>query len=121
MAGRRSLGWFLGIGALLLGLVSIWVEPVRQVLLSYCGATIAIGIATGPLAHASPPPVVVDPAADVRYIGSRTAGVEHFQNVFYGQDTSGAHRFAPPVAVTHARSAGYRRRAALHERRHQCQ
>ncbi|KAJ4423946.1 hypothetical protein N0V82_001374 [Gnomoniopsis sp. IMI 355080] len=41
---------------------------------------------------------VVDPEREVRYVGLRAASdVEHFQNIFYAEDTSGQNRFAPPV------------------------
>lgn len=44
------------------------------------------------------PPTAFDVARDIHYIGSRSnSGVEHFQNIFYGEDTSGPNRFTPLV------------------------
>ena len=42
-------------------------------------------------------PYVTDSRKGVSYCGTVAHGVEHFQNIFYAEDTSGAHRFAPPV------------------------
>ncbi|KAI9820162.1 MAG: hypothetical protein M1827_005784 [Pycnora praestabilis] len=42
---------------------------------------------------------VVSIANDVTIVGSSANGVEQFQNVPYGQDTSGANRFAPPKPI----------------------
>lgn len=41
------------------------------------------------------------------YLGSHSpsTGTEHFQTIFYAEDTSGANRFAPPVPVRPARGA----------------
>ncbi len=36
------------------------------------------------------------PAGDIAYRGSISDSIEHFQNIKYAHDTSGAHRFAPP-------------------------
>lgn len=33
----------------------------------------------------------------VSYRGTLVNGVEHYQNIFYAEDTSGSNRFAPPV------------------------
>ncbi|RAH75331.1 alpha/beta-hydrolase [Aspergillus aculeatinus CBS 121060] len=46
------------------------------------------------------PPTVTDFTRNIRYIGSRTPGVEHFQNVFYAEEPTGQRRFAPPVPVS---------------------
>ncbi|KAI1862877.1 hypothetical protein JX265_008923 [Neoarthrinium moseri] len=40
---------------------------------------------------------VTDKKGNLTYIGASDFGVEQFQNIFYGQDTSGANRFAPPI------------------------
>lgn len=50
------------------------------------------------------PPFVLDYDQGILYIGKRSAsGIEHFQNIFYGEDTSGKNRFAPPVPTKHSR------------------
>lgn len=42
-------------------------------------------------------PIVHDSAKNITYIGSSVDGVEHYQNIFYAEDTSGKNRFAPPL------------------------
>ena len=42
-------------------------------------------------------PLVKDERTGISYIGTAKGGVEHFQNIFYAQDTAGANRFAPPI------------------------
>lgn len=37
----------------------------------------------------------------VSYRGTSVNGIEHYQNIFYAEDTSGSNRFAPPVTFTH--------------------
>lgn len=98
MAGESALRWYVSLGVLLLGLVVIWVQPIREFVLDY--VSLQDWIPSVPTL--GPSPVVVDQARDITYIGSRAPGVEHFQNIFYGQDTSGVNRFAPPVPVAHA-------------------
>lgn len=43
------------------------------------------------------PPYVRDARTGVSYRGISVNGIEHFQNIFYAEDTSGANRFAPPI------------------------
>ena len=45
-------------------------------------------------------PFITDPRTGVSYRGTSVNGIEHFQNIFYAEDTSGLNRFAPPVAFT---------------------
>lgn len=45
-------------------------------------------------------PYVRNARTGVSYRGKSTNGVEHFQNIFYAEDTSGLNRFAPPVLYT---------------------
>lgn len=87
---RNLLGMFLGLGAVLFGLAIVSLEPFRDAILQTFAVT------------NSPPPEVYDEARDIRYIGSHSAmgGVEHFQNIFFAEDTSGRNRFAPPVPYT---------------------
>ena len=42
-------------------------------------------------------PYVTNTRTGVSYSGLSLNGVEHFQNIFYAEDTSGPNRFAPPV------------------------
>lgn len=44
-----------------------------------------------------PYPIVTNSRTGVTYRGITVNGIEHFQNIFYAEDTSGANRFAPPV------------------------
>ncbi|KAL8933894.1 MAG: hypothetical protein Q9216_006169, partial [Gyalolechia sp. 2 TL-2023] len=46
-------------------------------------------------------PRVIDSEHDINYIGLHDRGVEHFQNIFYAEDTSGPNRFAPPIPIQH--------------------
>lgn len=41
-------------------------------------------------------PEVVDSANRITYRGTLQGSIEHYQNIFYGEDTSGKNRFAPP-------------------------
>ena len=41
--------------------------------------------------------VLRDIANNITYLGTANAGVEQFLDIFYGQDTSGNNRFAPPI------------------------
>ncbi|KAL3440252.1 Alpha/Beta hydrolase protein [Aspergillus insuetus] len=54
-----------------------------------------------PLASRSPKSEVCTPTA-VRYIGATANKVESFLNIRFGEDTSGANRFAPPKPYTYA-------------------
>lgn len=45
-------------------------------------------------------PYVRNARTGVSYRGTITNGIEHFQNIFYAEDTSGSNRFAPPVPYT---------------------
>lgn len=87
-------GSIIGIISLALAIVAVFLEPSREFLLQKAGE---LGIN---LLILSSSPVVQDTARDIKYIGSYQAGVEHFQNIFYAEDTSGKNRFAPPVKFT---------------------
>lgn len=93
----------IGPGALLIGLAAIFTQPFRDVVLQQTAHydTILSFIGLG-----GPPPVVFDDVRDIRYTGSRSSvGVEHFQNIFYAEDTSGINRFAPPQPIQHSAGA----------------
>ncbi|OGM50678.1 hypothetical protein ABOM_000454 [Aspergillus bombycis] len=51
------------------------------------------------------PPTVTDPARDIKYLGSYSLGVEHYQNIFYAEAPWGKHRFAPPIPFQYARGS----------------
>ena len=42
-------------------------------------------------------PIVTNSHTGIAYRGTSVNGIEHFQNIFYAEDTSGLNRFAPPV------------------------
>ena len=45
-------------------------------------------------------PIVSNVRTGISYRGTSVNGVEHFQNIFYAEDTAGSNRFAPPVTFT---------------------
>lgn len=48
--------------------------------------------------YLSPNPKVVDSEREITYLGSlSSAGIEHFQNIFYAEEPTGLRRFAAPV------------------------
>jgi carboxylesterase type B len=96
MAGL-SLSWTFSIGALLLGVIAVRLESFQNFVLYEYGFNVPRAVFQAPVVH--------DPTRDIKYIGSLAPGVEHFQNIFYGQDTSGPNRFAPPVPVEHAKGS----------------
>ena len=53
-----------------------------------------------PFLHSYKTPVVTNMHTGVSYRGTAVKDVEHFQNIFYAEDTSGLNRFAPPVSFT---------------------
>ena len=65
------------------------------------------------LLNSSSAPLVRDARTGVSYQGTSTNGVDHFQNIFYAEDTSGENRFARPIpympssgAIVDATAAG---------------
>lgn len=92
MAIRSSRG-ILVVGALIFGLLAIGLGPLRALLVQTL-----LDYSINPPPFLLPyQPVVIDVERDVKYIGSYSYGVEHFQNIFYADDTAGKSRFAPPV------------------------
>ncbi|KAE8322827.1 lipase [Aspergillus sergii] len=51
------------------------------------------------------PPTVTDPARDIKYLGSYSLGVEHYQNISYAEAPWGKRRFAPPIPFQYARGS----------------
>ena len=78
--------------ALVASFISIYTKQPQAFLF----ATLSTSNVTGPETPESRPSVY-NRLNDVTYIGSSVSGVEHFQNIFYAEDTSGLNRFAPPV------------------------
>ncbi|KAI0837780.1 alpha/beta-hydrolase [Hypoxylon sp. FL0890] len=98
---RGTIPWLLGLGALIFGLLGVYLEPFRDFLIQnaeYYNIKL-------PLLREVKPVLAVDHAHNVTYVGSRSDGVEHFQNIFYAEDTSGRNRFAPPVPIKHERGS----------------
>ncbi|XXH00193.1 hypothetical protein Hte_006535 [Hypoxylon texense] len=93
MASRALL---LFLGTVVFGLLAVYFEQFGILSTEY-RITLPSGLKI--------PPTVIDSAKDIAYIGSLSSGVEHFQNIFYGEDTSGKNRFAPPIPVTPARGS----------------
>lgn len=88
------LSLLLGLGALATALVAIFFQPIQDIFLQ---ASSKSGIQL-PFRLSSPIIEILDAERQVRYVGRRAAsGVEHFQNIFYAEDTSGQNRFAPPI------------------------
>ncbi|KAI1810425.1 alpha/beta-hydrolase [Poronia punctata] len=89
--GNPSL--LFSIGAIMVAFTALYLAPLHG-LLSGISDRSLFGRASSVAS-----PSVYDAAKDVTYLGSRTPGVDHFQNIFYGEDTSGPNRFAPPIPV----------------------
>ncbi|RYP24944.1 hypothetical protein DL765_000172 [Monosporascus sp. GIB2] len=85
--------WFLGLGAVVFGLLAVCLEPFYGIALRAAGWSVNLPFGL------NSPPTVVDSSRGIKYIGSRYYDVEHFQNIFYAENTSGKHRFAPPIPV----------------------
>ncbi|PIG88207.1 hypothetical protein AARAC_007187 [Aspergillus arachidicola] len=51
------------------------------------------------------PPTVTDPARDIKYLGSYSLGVEHYQNISYAEAPWGKRRFAPPIPFQYPRGS----------------
>lgn len=101
---RNTLPLFLGLGSIFFVLVAIFLAPFRE-FLTHTTAQYGISLPF-PFLLSSLQPTVFDEARDIRYLGSRSSsGVEHFQNIFYGEDTSGVKRFAPPVPTSPPRGS----------------
>lgn len=47
-------------------------------------------------------PFVTNTRTGISYRGTSRIDIEHFQSIFYAEDTSGPNRFAPPVPYTPA-------------------
>lgn len=97
-----SVPVLLGLGALGVGLLAIFLQPFQALLLQFSssrGVDVPFLIDTSTIN-------VLDTERDIQYVGRRAAsGVEHFQNIFYAEDTSGPNRFAPPIPTRPAKGS----------------
>ncbi|KAJ6456566.1 lipase [Mycena vitilis] len=85
----------LALGALAFGLIAVLIALIRH---SVLDTAADYGIFLPFLHSTSSKAMVFDTTRNITYIGSQSgSGVEHFQSIFYAQDTSGKNRFAPPV------------------------
>lgn len=97
-----SVSLFLGLGALGVGLLAIFLQPFQALLLQL-SSNYGIDL---PFLIDSSTINFFDTERDIQYIGRRAAsGVEHFQNIFYAEDTSGQNRFAPPIPTRPAKGS----------------
>ena len=87
----------IGIGALsvasLIGLLGLWLATQSGSSLLEILKTFHRPVPRQPSASFAE---VVDTSNQITYKGVVKGSFEHFQNVFYGEDTSGKNRFAPP-------------------------
>ncbi|KAI1383622.1 alpha/beta-hydrolase [Hypoxylon trugodes] len=98
---RSSVPWLLGLGALVFGILAVFLEPFRGFLIrnaEYYQIKLPLLGETGPA-------IVFDSTGNLTYLGTRSDGVEHFQNIFYAEDASGKNRFAPPVPIKHEKGS----------------
>ncbi|KAL6720892.1 hypothetical protein ACLMJK_002817 [Lecanora helva] len=82
-----------------------WRQPLVILVVPVFCILIAILLrkATSPLAPPrlnGPSSFVINARTEVSYLGTSANCVDHFQNIFYAQDTSGSNRFSPPVPLT---------------------
>lgn len=84
--------WVIVRGALVFGIIAIALGPLREFITRK-----SLHFGFNPPSALLPQPAVIDVERDITYIGSYVSGVEHFQNVFYAEDTSGHNRFHAPV------------------------
>lgn len=87
MTNTRLIGLFISMFVIL---ISVFLAMTGYVPIIFCDVT--------PFNYT---PHVVDKKHGLSYRGHYDDGVEHFQNIFYAEDTSGPNRFAPPISVNH--------------------
>ncbi|KAI1652711.1 alpha/beta-hydrolase [Daldinia decipiens] len=100
MAGR-AISIRFGLGALVFGLLAVFLKPFREfLLLNASRYNIQL-----PFLEQTFPVISIDHIREITYIGNYYNGVDHFQNIFYAEDTSGNNRFAPPVPIKHEKGS----------------
>ncbi|PYH76381.1 carboxylesterase [Aspergillus uvarum CBS 121591] len=87
-----KINLLFGVVAVAISLITAYYSQIRHHLLERASILI--------VSASIFPPTVKDFTRDIKYIGSRTPGVEHFQNVFYAEEPTGQRRFAPPVPLS---------------------
>ncbi len=88
MDGNALLQLFSFIYAsLIIVLLSFLIDLLRRILLDSAAS----------FTSSSTTAIVCNKQTGVSYRGIAVSGVEHFQNIFYAEDTSGNNLFAPPV------------------------
>ncbi|KAI0134986.1 alpha/beta-hydrolase [Daldinia grandis] len=97
----RAIPLLLGLGALAFGLLAVFLEPFREFLLSNAN-NYNVKL---PFLEQASSVIIIDHTREITYIGRHSNGVDHFQNVFYADDTSGKNRFAPPVPIKHEKGS----------------
>ncbi|KAI0546956.1 lipase [Xylaria curta] len=80
---RINSPWLLSLGALVVMVTAMYLAPLGNLTTFILTA----------------PPTAYDSVNDVTYVGTRRPGVDHFLNIFYGEDTAGPNRFAPPIPL----------------------
>ncbi|KAI2891886.1 hypothetical protein CBS63078_9585 [Aspergillus niger] len=78
-----------------IALFAIYLSPSTDVIVEHINGYYNVGFPKAPVS----PPTVYDPHRGIKYIGTLSNGVEHFQNIFYAEEPTGPRRFAPPVPV----------------------
>ncbi|KAI0195562.1 lipase [Xylaria flabelliformis] len=82
--------WLLSLGALAVMVTAMYLAPLGNLTTLMVDVTQSIFTAS---------PTAYDSVNDVTYVGTRRSGVDHFLNIFYGEDTAGPNRFAPPIPL----------------------
>nr|POF19999.1 secreted lipase [Quercus suber] len=95
MPGPKFSITVVGFISLLLATLAFYLEPSGNFLLR---KTAEYGIEI-PFVTSSRA-IVCDVTRGIKYLGTLTSGVEHYQNIFYAEDTADKNRFAPPVKLT---------------------
>lgn len=97
----RAIPLLLGLGALVFGLLAVFLEPFRDFLLfNVDNYNIKL-----PFLERASSVIIIDHTGEITYIGRHSNGIDLFQNVFYAEDTSGQNRFAPPVPIKHEKGS----------------
>ncbi|KAI8959241.1 alpha/beta-hydrolase [Daldinia sp. FL1419] len=92
---------FTLLGALVFGLLAVFIEPFRDFLLLNANRyNIKL-----PFLDRDSQVILIDHTREITYVGRHSNGVDHFENVFYAEDTSGDNRFAPPVPIKHEKGS----------------
>lgn len=94
MANTRAPA-LMAVAVVILSIIAAYFQPSRDFIAQ---KSTAYGL--GSLGVFSVTPVVVDTLRNITYLGTRSAGVEHFHEIFYAESPVGERRFAPPVPVT---------------------